>query len=107
MHQYQWLYSDEDIELAFIVYHIDAPEVMDIMKTLSKYSKEEVREKQERISKIALRSQYSIPPDCTNRQLPDPSESMTQWNPSSENKDAVDYMMDGFMKHVDKYVYNK
>ena len=107
LNQYNWLYTKNDIELAFVVLLIDTPEVNEIMKTLSKYNEEDIREKQEHISKIALRSQYSIPPDCSRRSLPDPSEIMNTWNPDSKYKDAVDYMLDGFMKHVDEHVFNE
>jgi len=94
--QYQWIYTREDINNAFIVLDTKLQEFSDIITYLGKITKDEIKFKQKHISKILLKSQYSIPSDDISRNLPSPSVIMNQWNTKSDEKDAVDYMIEGF-----------
>jgi len=105
MSQFNWHYSSLDQERAFVVLpvvrHGKNPTGGHYMHILAKISDEEILERQQHIAKIAFKSQYSMPPDATSRDIPNTTAVLKPWTPPQP--DAVDVTLEKLFERAIHY----
>ena len=106
LHQYDWHMSDELIQSITVTLDAStAPKVRhtDFVRELAtKYSADEVRQKQEAIAASARTLQYSMPQNVRQYGFPTTKEWLSTWDPPF--KDAVDIILDKMMVKIDQFI---
>ena len=96
MSQYNWHLNESDLINAFVFLPIIGserqPHIGDFVQHLADFSDAEILRRQEYISKIAFKIQYSMPPDATSRDIPGTNVTLPPWSPPFP--DAVDVILE-------------